>query len=822
MKILNIAEKPSVARTISTLLSQTKQTSNTKNKYIKNITFPFKFNNEDVLMTFTSVLGHLKTLEYERQSKWTEICPFDLFSDPVRKSVTDKTVMENIHRQVRAADMLIIWTDCDREGENIAIEIKDVAWEVKPITVRRARFAGISRDDILSALDGLTDINEYESKAVDTRMELDLRIGSSITRLQTLLLGLPKMVISYGSCQIPTLGFVVHRHQQIKNFFPENFYTLEISIFKKIENKFCWKRGNVFDKNCVISFYESLALNKNKLAQIGRVTKTEKIKYRPLPLRTVELQKIMSKCLKIDSNKIMETSESLYNKGYISYPRTETDTFPKNFSYKKILDELNCNPEYSEFAEKLINKFQWPRNGKNNDQAHLPIYPIKSGTGLSGLERSIYDFVARRFMACISKDAKADEMNVELIFNDEKFILSGLKIKEKNYLDVYPFDRWENKSIDDFKEGERFLLNSKSDNHSNNHKPETNKNIVLIDKSSKFEESINKFPKNNDFPLFNLKMAEGKTSPPVHLSESELISLMDKNGIGTDATIHEHIAKIQKRRYAIKKQNKLFPTDLGEALILGYEKIGLQISYPDLRRKLETDLKSVCINEKNPEELLNEEIEVYKNVYRTIEGGINIIKSIYEDLSSKKPDYDKKDYRKAISNEIDHKKDFNQNREVKKIRNLNTRFNQNVLIREDENKNDVENKNEEEIDSIIKIVKTNKKLENKVVNQWDLNDKKVDIKCHCNKLCKKGVVSKKGQNKGKIFFSCANWPNGCDFFQWEDCPREVSVFENEDYKCFCGYFPEMKISNTEKNKGRKFLKCKKVYKPCKYFKWLDE
>ncbi|KAG0417016.1 DNA topoisomerase 3 [Dictyocoela roeselum] len=134
------------------------------------------------------------------------------------------------------------------------------------------------------------------------------------------------------------------------------------------------------------------------------------------------------------------------------------------------------------------------------------------------------------------------------------------------------------------------------------------------------------------FPPFSLKIVEGKTSPPIHLTEPELITLMDKNGIGTDATIHEHIAKIQKRRYAIKKFNKLVPTNLGTALILGYEKIGLQISYPGLRCKLEADLKKVCRNEKNPNILLKEEIDIYKSVYRQIEGGIEEISQIYINL----------------------------------------------------------------------------------------------------------------------------------------------------------------------------------------------
>lgn len=68
-------------------------------------------------------------------------------------------------------------------------------------------------------------------------------------------------------------------------------------------------------------------------------------------------------------------------------------------------------------------------------------------------------------------------------------------------------------------------------------------------------------------------MLEGKTTPPKPLTESELIGLMNKNGIGTDATMHDHIQTIQKRGYATKNvQNFMFiPTPLGLALCNAYD-----------------------------------------------------------------------------------------------------------------------------------------------------------------------------------------------------------------------------------------------------------
>lgn len=88
---------------------------------------------------------------------------------------------------------------------------------------------------------------------------------------------------------------------------------------------------------------------------------------------------------------------------------------------------------------------------------------------------------------------------------------------------------------------------------------------------------------------------QGNTQPPPRLSERDLIALMESHGIGTDATVAEHIQKQLDRQYATKDGNLLFwPTPLGEGLVSGYKKMGLQnLWLPDLRSDIEKSISGL-------------------------------------------------------------------------------------------------------------------------------------------------------------------------------------------------------------------------------------
>lgn len=87
-------------------------------------------------------------------------------------------------------------------------------------------------------------------------------------------------------------------------------------------------------------------------------------------------------------------------------------------------------------------------------------------------------------------------------------------------------------------------------------------------------------------------MVEEETCPPQLLTEADLITLMDKHGIGTDATHAEHIDTIKSRQYVgLMDEKHLIPGKLGIGLVLGYDNMGFQMSKPGLRAELEKDLK---------------------------------------------------------------------------------------------------------------------------------------------------------------------------------------------------------------------------------------
>jgi DNA topoisomerase III len=133
------------------------------------------------MMIMTSVSGHLLSMDFGQQFKgWRSCSPLELFDAPIEKycSKDYEQIKRTLEREARTCEKLIIWTDCDREGENIGFEIIQVCKAVKPyLDIHRAVFSEITAAAMRRAITGLTRPNKSISDAVDARMELDLRIG---------------------------------------------------------------------------------------------------------------------------------------------------------------------------------------------------------------------------------------------------------------------------------------------------------------------------------------------------------------------------------------------------------------------------------------------------------------------------------------------------------------------------------------------------------------------------------------------------------------------------------------------------------------------
>ena len=300
----------------------------------------------------------------------------------------------------------------------------------------------------------------------------------------------------------------------------------------------------------------------------------------------------------------------MYQLGFISYPRTETDQFDKAIDLRSLVQKQTQAPAWGDFAQALCDgRFKQPRSGRHNDKAHPPIHPIKyaAPTVMNDDQRRVYEFVTRRFLACCSEDAKGETLNIGLSYGEENFHTSGLTVLERNYLDVYVYDRWES------------------------------------------SQPLPRFTLHESFEPTEAFIVDGKTSPPKYLTEPELIALMDANGIGTDATMAEHIAKIQERDYVIVRNQaaqaengeggrtgrappvqEFIPTKLGMALIEGYNNIGLDISLskPFLRKEMELKMLEICQGTKTRDECVLETLAQYREVYVKADQQKDVLKQV--------------------------------------------------------------------------------------------------------------------------------------------------------------------------------------------------
>ncbi|OIV98096.1 hypothetical protein TanjilG_25961 [Lupinus angustifolius] len=585
--VLNVAEKPSVAKSVSAILSRNQglRVREGRSRYNKIFEFTYSIRGQPCQMLFTSVTGHLMELEFEdRYRKWHSCDPADLYHAPVRKFVPEdkKDIKRTLEEEARRCQWLVLWLDCDREGENIAFEVVDVCTAAnRYVTLKRARFSALIDREIHNAVQNLVEPNKWFADAVDARQEIDLRIGASFTRFQTMLLrdafiiDTPtddrNLVLSYGPCQFPTLGFVVERYWEIQAHEPEEFWLINCShrSDEGVAN-FSWMRGHLFDYTCAVIIYEMCTEEPN--ATVTNVKQQEKLKYPPYPLNTIELEKRASRYFRMSSEHTMKVAEELYQAGFISYPRTETDSFSSRTDLHTIVQEQQGHPEWGIYAQRLLDPgtglWRNPRGGGHDDKAHPPIHPTKFSAGEAGWSqdhRKLYELVVRHFLACVSKPAVGAETIVEIDIAGEQFSVCGRVILE--------------------------------------------------------------------FIPTALTLDSGVTRPPPLLSEADLLSSMDKEGIGTDATMHDHIKKLLDRFYVTKDSSTRFtPTNLGEALVMGYDDMGYKLWKPDLRAVMERDMKSVSEGVKSKDEVLANSLQQMKACFLDVSSPVYLIQFKFRQL----------------------------------------------------------------------------------------------------------------------------------------------------------------------------------------------
>ena len=588
-----VAEKERAAERIAAILSSSKY----REKKINKVRV-FEFNRGGRRILVVGLRGHLFTSEFSKkihEAGWRSIDPLYLLTKaPLMKipRPESRSVIKVLKELVKITNRVIIATDYDREGENIGMQASMLVMKkVKPkIEVKRAVFNSLARREIDKAFreENLTDLNEKMIAASEVRQEIDLRMGVSFTRLATMsvqdVLGSMNIgMISIGPCQTPTLGLIVKRYFDHLHSVEMNRKTVKYKVRLIAKNggeriEFLSKREFAKEKEAV-AFGKKLV---NKDLEIEKIEKRIKNVKKPLPLNTPRLASLASKELRVSSKKALDIAEKLYLEGLITYPRTETDRYKgvERSIAKKLAEELR--------EKKILNfssKIMGPRNGKSDDMAHPPIRPekvvhpdavLRIVKKDGKLASRMYELIIRHFLANLLEDAEVEEINVKARINGEVFENNSLRVIKKGFLEVYPY----HELYSELRKGTNVELTE-------------GKRLKII--------------------AFKIEELRPKIIQPI--SESELVRLMDKLGIGTDATFADHIHKIIERRYVERRGGRLIPTQLGIALYESLNKSAPEILDPTIRSKMEKWFTEVEKGLKNPKEVVREAIKVFKEIY---------------------------------------------------------------------------------------------------------------------------------------------------------------------------------------------------------------
>jgi len=578
--IVGIAEKPSISKRIAKILAQNGKVTVKKSASKYNRIYEFSLDGEKIAIT--SVLGHIYQNDFPvPYNKWSQVKPRALLGAPIQKKPKMKAVEQTVKDVVRGADTLIIMTDADREGENIGMQIVRIATEVSPnIIIKRMRFSAVTPPQIWEAYQNLGGIDFALGKASEARQEIDLRMGAAFTRMATLSIRhwVPsREILSIGPVQTPTLGLIVKQWETTQQFQPTPFWYL--AAFIRIGDAIFearWELGRVFDKAEVLRVYNKI--HGTKKAIIAQMDQKLIKKYPPPPLNTVALTSIAAKALSVPSETTMNVAEALYNTGFISYPRTETEIYPKSLNLKNLVEkQAKTKTTWANYAEALLLSKSGlnPTSGKRRDNAHPPIHPVKAATNKAVLTRvselkkyprawDIYELVTRHFLATLSSPARIHVGKAILEIATVRFILRGRALVTPGYLEVYPYEQIREKYL-----------------------PRLNEGSIL--------------------DVSDIVLREDTTRPPLPFTETGLIKKMDRLGLGTDATIPQHIQTNVKRGYfTISSDRVIQPTARGIALIQSLEKSVNILVNPEIRAWMEQQVMAIQLGEKTYEHVLKE------------------------------------------------------------------------------------------------------------------------------------------------------------------------------------------------------------------------
>lgn len=568
--IVCIAEKPSVARDIAEVLGA----HNKKDGFIEG-------NGYQVTWTF----GHLCTLKepHEYTPQWKSWSLASLPMIPQRfgiKLINDSGIEKQfkiIESLMQKADMIINCGDAGQEGELIQRWVMQKAGAKCP--VKRLWISSLTEEAIREGFANLKDQSEFQPlyEAGLSRAIGDWTLGMNATRLYTLKYGQNKQVLSIGRVQTPTLALIVKRQQEIENFVPKQYWELKTSyrdtVFSAIvrksdeelaeeaaaekENPQLKKKSPAKeDANRGIPPITDQATGEQLLERIKNapftITDISSKKGTEAPPRLFDLTSLQVECNKkfgYSADMTLQLIQSLYEKKVATYPRVDT-TFLSDDIYPKCPKILEGLKDYAVYTAPLAGK-PLIKSKKVFDNSKVTDHHAIIPTGvqpreLTNMEKTVYDLIARRFIAVFYPDCKFSTTTVIGEADSIEFKVTGKQILEQGWRVVFSKEQQ-----DDTKENdEEKTLPAFVKGESGPHYP------------SLFEKWTQPPRPYTEATLLRAMETAGKL-----VENDELRDAMKENGIGRPSTRAAIIETLFKRRYIRKEKKNLIATPTGVELI---------------------------------------------------------------------------------------------------------------------------------------------------------------------------------------------------------------------------------------------------------------
>lgn len=538
--IVCIAEKPSVAKDIARILGAT----NSHQGYMEG-------NGYQVTWTF----GHLCTLKEPNDytEMWKHWSLSSLPMIPQRfgiKLIDDDGIKRQfavIEKLMQSADGIVNCGDAGQEGELIQRWVMQKAGAKCP--VKRLWISSMTDEAIREGFASLKDQNEYQSLYIAglSRAIGDWLLGMNATRLYTLKYGQNRQILSIGRVQTPTLALIVNRQKEIDSFEPEPYWVLA-TVYR--DTTFTATKGKFSTKEEGEAAFATIADKPFTVTAVQKKNGTE------APPRLFDLTSLQVECnrkFSYSAETTLKLIQGLYERKLTTYPRVDTQ-FLSDDIYPKCPSILSgISKQYEALMEPLKGK-KLPKSKRVFDTSkvtdHHAIIPTGvTATGLTDMERNVYDLIARRFIAVFYPDCKFSTTTVLGTVEDVEFKATGKEILSPGWRDVYA---QQNATADD------------------------------DERKGDEERTLPTFVKGESGPHIPT-LSEKWTTPPKYYTEATLLRAMEtagkfvedetlraalkENGIGRPSSRAGIIETLFKRHYIRRERKNLVATATGIELI---------------------------------------------------------------------------------------------------------------------------------------------------------------------------------------------------------------------------------------------------------------